>query len=127
MNVKVDVSITRTFVSEHSLPSVGVAERHEHSYELQCGYSAHVDPEVGCSRPLQALAHEVDAVVARLQGNCLNTVLPVPPTAEMLACWILAQLPSEWEWASIKAYDGYTCTVKRNGIGPSLALRCKSP
>ena len=114
--MKVELSITRNFAAEHSLPSVGAAERHTHPYELECGYAADVDPRVGCTKPLQALSAEVDAVVARLDGQYLNDVLPVTPTAEMLAGWILAHLPDEWEWASIRAYGGYTCTVRRADI-----------
>ena len=114
--MKVELSITRRFAAEHSLPSVGAAERHTHPYELECGYAADVDPRVGCTKPLQALSAEVDAVVARLDGRYLNDVLPVTPTAEMLAGWILAHLPDEWEWAAIRAYGGYTCTVRRADI-----------
>ena len=63
------------------------------------------------------LAQQVDAVVGRLNGQMLNRVLCVPPTAEMLACWILAQLPAQWEWASVRAYGGYTCRVRRADLG----------
>lgn len=126
MSVKVEVSITRTFVASHSLPNIGVAERHEHSYELDCGYSARVDPRRGCARPLQDLAQEVDAVVTQLQGSDLNALLPLPPTAEMIACWVLTRLPEEWEWASIKAYDGFKCKVLRQDLG-DVADRAGDP
>lgn len=112
MSIAVEVSITRKFTAAHSLPGIGVAEAHEHSYEVECGYRAHVDDQLGCSRPMQALAVEVDGVVAQLDGRSLNDVLVVP-TAEMLAAWILRQLPDYWEWASIRAYAGFKCTVRR--------------
>jgi len=92
--VKVDLSITRTFVAEHSLPDGGMAEPHAHDYELTCGYVAEIDPALGRGKPVQELGAQVDAVVGRLNGQMLNRVLCVPPTAEMLACWILAQLPA---------------------------------
>jgi 6-pyruvoyl-tetrahydropterin synthase len=122
MTIRVDVSIRRTFVAEHSLPAIGVAEPHAHTYELRCGYTAEVDPAAGCARALQVLEAEVDRVVSRLAGRDLNAVLSMPPTAEMLACWILAQLPATWQWAAITAYGGYTCRVERADIAPLLPL-----
>ena len=122
MTVRVEVSIRRTFVAEHSLPAIGVAEPHAHSYELTCGYTAEVEPGAGCARPLRELETEVEDVLARIKGADLNAVLPAPPTAEMLACWILAQLPAIWQWTSITAYGGYTCRVGRSDIEPLLAL-----
>lgn len=124
MSVRIEVSITRSFVAEHSLPDGGMAEPHEHRYEVTCGYAANVDPGVGRGRPVQALGAEVDAVVGQLDGQMLNRVLPVVPTAEMLACWILAQLAGEWEWAEVHAYGGYRCRVGRADVEPLFdALR----
>ena len=122
MKLTVEVSITRTFVCAHSLPGLGVAERHEHSYVLECGFSADVDPHAGCVEPLQELARDVDAIVGRLGGAYLNDMLQVPPTAEMLASWVLAQLPPVWEWASIQAYDGFRCKVRRADIAQWLEV-----
>jgi 6-pyruvoyl-tetrahydropterin synthase len=62
---------------------------------------------------MQELTDDIDAVLSRIHGKYLNDVLPVPPTAEMLACWILAQLSSYWEWVSIHAYDGFMCKIER--------------
>ena len=120
MNPKVQVAIARTFVAKHSLPGLGVAERHEHVYHLECGHSAEVDGARGCAKSLQEMAAEVDGVVSRIDGEYLNDLLPVPPTAEMLACWILAQLSPEWEWASIRAYDRFMCKVDRAHVLPWL-------
>jgi 6-pyruvoyl-tetrahydropterin synthase len=122
MTVRMELSVLRTFVAAHSLPAIGIAEQHEHTYELRCGYAAHVTPAAGCTRPLQELTAEVDDVLSRIDRKDLNTALPVPPTAEMLACWILAQLPLTWDWASITAYGGYTCRVVRADIGSCLPL-----
>lgn len=118
MNPKVEVSITRTFVAEHSLPLVGVAERHKHSFTVECGYAAEIDADLGCTRPMPELARDVDAVLSRLDGKYLNDVLPVPPTAEMIACWTLAHLSPYWEWVSVRAYDGFMCKVERRSILP---------
>lgn len=120
MNVRVELSLSRTFVAYHSLPAIGVAEPHAHAFELNCGYSVDVEPDAGCARPLQELEAEIDSVVSRMEGSNLNALLAVPPTAEMLAGWILAQLPAIWQWASITAYGGYTCRVERADIEPLL-------
>lgn len=122
MTVRVELSIERTFTAEHSLPGIGIAAPHAHTFELNCGYVVDVDPGAGCSRPLQELEAEVGAVVSRLDRSNLNALLSVPPTAEMLACWILAHLPATWQWASITAYGGYTCRVDRAHIEPLLPL-----
>ena len=113
MSPRVEVSITRTFEAEHSLPGVGAPERHKHAYSVECGYAQKIDPRLGCAMPLQDAAGEVSAVVSRLDGRYLNDVLPGPPTAEMLACWILGQLSPQWEWVSIRAYEGFMCKVSR--------------
>jgi hypothetical protein len=122
VTVHVELAIKRTFMAEHSLPSIGVAVPHAHAFELSCGYSVDVEPGTGCNRPLQELEAEVGTVVSRIEGSNLNALLSVPPTAEMLACWILAQLPAVWQWASVTAYGGYTCRVKRADIERLLPL-----
>ena len=116
MKARLELSLARTFTARHALPGIGFPEPHEHTYELRCGYVDTVSSDEGCTRPLQELEREVDAVVEGLQGNDLNAVLPVTPTAEMLVCWILAQLPERWEWASITAYGGYTCKLRRSDL-----------
>ncbi|HYC48679.1 MAG TPA: 6-carboxytetrahydropterin synthase [Burkholderiales bacterium] len=111
-----EISLTRTFEAEHSLPAIGVTERHAHSYDVECGYAARVDPQIGCARPLQELAADIDRVIEPLRGSYLNDVLEAAPTAEMLACWILARLPAPWEWVAIRAYGGYRCTIRRSDL-----------
>lgn len=120
MNPGIEVTITRTFEAEHSLPSVGAAERHKHVYSLECGCFGEIDPDRGCARPVQELRFDLDAVLSRIEGKYLNDVLPVPPTAEMLACWILAQLSPYWDWVSIRAYDGFMCKVERRHVLPLI-------
>ena len=121
MNPRIRASVSRTFVAEHSLPGVGVTERHRHTYRVECGYCHEIEPSLGCTRPLQDVRKEMDAVVNRLAGQYLNEVLPVPPTAEMMACWILANLPAYWEFVTIRAYDGFECRVDRSDLAPEWA------
>ena len=121
MSPRIEISITRTFEAEHSLPGVGATQRHKHSYSMECGYSAEIDSELGCARPMQDVSREVSDVLSRIEGTYLNDLLPGPPTAEMLACWILAQLSSHWEWVVIRAYAGFMCRVTRKELSPWLA------
>jgi len=116
MSPKVEISITRTIEAEHSLPGVGAAEPHKHAYQVECGYTQAIRADLGCARPMQDAGSEVSDVLSRVEGRSLNDVLPGPPTAEVLACWILAQLPAHWEWVSIRAYDGFMCRVSRNEL-----------
>lgn len=121
MSPKIEISITRTFEAEHSLPDVGAAERHRHAYTVECGYSEEIRPELGCARPMQQIDAEISGVLSRVEGQYLNDILPGPPTAEVLACWILAQLPLHWEWVSIRAYDGFMCRVTRAAMTSSVS------
>ena len=120
MNPRIEVAITRTFEAQHSLPRVGAAQSHKHTYTLECGCFPEIDPDLGCARPMQELTRDLDAVLAMIEGKSLNDVLPVPPTAEMLACWILAQLSPYWDWVSLRAYDGFMCKVERRHVLPLL-------
>ena len=126
MKARIELSLARTFVAVHSLPTIGVAEPHEHTFELRCGYSAVVDAEGGCERPLQQMTDEIEAVISLIERGDLNAVLAVPPTAEMLSCWILARLPDRWQWAAITAYGGYTCRVERAELEDVLPLMGRS-
>ena len=126
MIVRVEVSLARRFVATHGLPEIGIAEPHQHTFEVECGYCAQVDAGAGCERPLQDIEAELDAVISQIEDKDLNAVLPVPPTAEMLACWILARLPERWQWAAITAYGGYTCEVARSEAQDFLATLRRS-
>ena len=113
MNPKVQVSITRSFVADHSLPEVGVAKRHAHEYSVECGYAAPIDPARGCTRPMDEMLRDVEGLVDQLRGRYLNDVIAGPPTAEGIAAWILHRLPPHWEWVAIRAYGGFMCRVDR--------------
>ena len=119
MSPRVEISITRTIEAEHSLPAVGAPERHKHAYHVECGYTQAIRSDLGCARPMQDVSREVSDVLARIEGCFLNDVLPGPPTAEVMACWILAQLPMHWEWVSIRAYEGFMCRVTRSALSPT--------
>lgn len=113
---RVECRVTRLFDAEHSLPQVGNPERHRHSYWLECGYFHEINPIRGVTKSMQEMLVDVDEIVARLRGQYLNDVLPVTPTAEFLACWILAQLSEYWDFVVIRAYNGFECKAERKNM-----------
>lgn len=117
---RVYAQISRKFRAAHSLPSVGVAEVHEHDYEVTCGWHHEINPQRGVTKRLQDMERDVDPIIAALLSQpTLNEVLPVPPTAEMLACWILAQLPPYWGFVEVRAYNGFACRIERGDMTQS--------
>jgi len=111
------------------LPLVGKAERHRHSYWLECGWHHEIRPDYGCTKAMQDMGKDIDPIVERIRGAYLNDVLPVPPTAEMLACWILVQLPPYWDYVMIRAYSGFMCKIERKYMTNAWhqKLRSSSP
>lgn len=120
MTPTLEISITRSFEAEHSLPGVGVPARHAHRYTVEAGYAHAIDAALGCARPMQDAEADLERVISRVEGRYLNDVLPGPPTAEVLACWMLAQMAPYWEWIAIRAYDGFRCRLERKHLAPWL-------
>lgn len=104
---KVQVTVTTTFAATHSLPLIGVAEPHEHEYRVSAGWLHEINPQNGCTDTLQSMRTDLEEVVTRLRGKHLNDVLPFPPTAEIVALWILAQLTAEWSFVEVAAYGDF--------------------
>jgi 6-pyruvoyltetrahydropterin/6-carboxytetrahydropterin synthase len=93
--MKFTVSKTFSFEAAHSLPHLPVGHKcrhiHGHSYVV----------EVFCTGPLDARGFVIDyaeisaamkPIVAQLDHQNLNDILPVPTTAENVGRWILEQL-----------------------------------
>lgn len=93
--MKFTVSKRFAFEAAHSLPHLPVGHQcrnvHGHSYVV----------EIFCSGPLDERGFVVDfaeisaamkPLLARLDHQFLNDVLPVPTTAENLGAWIMGQL-----------------------------------
>lgn len=109
---RVEARVTRRFRATHSLPGLGNAAPHSHDYEVVFGYCQEINPTRGVSKcSLSELLAEVDATVALVDGKDLNAVLPVTPTAEWLACWLLVNVGCDanrrtytWEFVIVRAY-----------------------
>jgi 6-pyruvoyltetrahydropterin/6-carboxytetrahydropterin synthase len=93
--MKHTVSKRFSFEAAHSLPHLPVGhkcrELHGHSYVV----------EIHCSGPLDArgfvidfaeISEAVKPLIARLDHQNLNHVLPMPTTAENLAAWLMTEL-----------------------------------
>lgn len=93
--MKFTVSKRFSFEAAHSLPHLPIGHKcrnvHGHSYLV----------EIFCTGPLDARGFVVDfaeisdamkPVLARLDHQFLNDILPGPSTAENLGAWIMEQL-----------------------------------
>ncbi|CAB4121256.1 COG0720 6-pyruvoyl-tetrahydropterin synthase [uncultured Caudovirales phage] len=109
---KVRISHTLKFYAEHSLPEIGVAERHGHEFTLTAGWLHEINPYHGCTKPMQDIRKDLAEVVVLLDSKYLNDVFRHPPTAETMACWIMARLPEYWDFVRIEAYDGFSAEVQ---------------
>lgn len=115
----------RSFSAVHSLPLVGATEPHRHTYSVRAGYLREISPQTGCTKAIQDASAALDAVIAKLTDENLNEVLPVPPTAEMLACWVLAQLvrpgghhriAENWDFVEVRCYGDSIFRIERSMI-----------
>ena len=113
---KVRCSVTAKFTAEHSLPELGVATRHSHDYAVIAGWTHEINPYSGCTKSLQDMRRDIDEIVLLLAGKYLNDVFKFPPTAETMACWIMARLPEYWDFVRVEAYEGYTAEVSANSM-----------
>jgi 6-pyruvoyl-tetrahydropterin synthase len=113
---RVECRVTRIFDAEHSLPQVGNPEPHRHSYWLECGYHHEINPIRGVTKSMQEMLVDVDEIVVNIKDKYLNDVMPVTPTAEFLACWVLSQLPEYWDFVIIRAYGGFEARADRKNM-----------
>lgn len=105
------VSVDRVFAAMHSLPDLGVEEPHAHEYRVRAGFTHEINPSAGCTMPMQTMVASLDIVLAPLRTcKLLNEVLQ-PPTAEVMAQWILQRLPPYWQFVEIECYEGFRVRV----------------
>lgn len=113
----IEADITIKFGAVHSLPAIGVAELHWHLWEVTAGWKHEINPHNGCTKPMQSMRDDLAAIIRRLEDKNLTTVFaPYPPTAETLACYVMAKLPPYWNHVEVRAYDGYRVRVEGNSM-----------
>lgn len=121
---RVEARISRTFQADHSLPQFGMPERHRHPYWVEFGYAHEINPTTGVAKnSVGDLLTECDAVIARVADKYLNDVLPVTPTAEWLACWLLANVGCDenrvsyvWDFVVVRAYGCLEVRAQRSAL-----------
>lgn len=111
---KVTISVSRHFSAEHSLECQ--PERHVHEYRITCEASHEINPAQGACKSYADWSRDVDLIVDRLRGSYLNSMFPLAPTAEILACWVLAKLPPYWDAVTIDCYEGFRARIDRHNI-----------
>ncbi len=113
----VEADVTVKFGATHSLPSIGVGEIHYHLWEVTAGWRHEINPHMGCTKPMQDMQKDLDALLAPLKDKNLSTVFaPYPATAETLACYVMAKLPPYWTYVEVRAYGNYRVRVEANAM-----------
>lgn len=108
---KITSSVERLITATHSLPDIGAAEPHEHKYLVRAGWTHEINPTRGCTKSMAEMEHDFFGVVSQLDGADLNVVLPFAPTAETMACWVMARLPAFWQFVEIECYGSYKVRI----------------
>jgi 6-pyruvoyl-tetrahydropterin synthase len=114
---KVTASITLRFFATHSMPKIGgpSAEPHVHDYEVCFGWTHEIRPTHGYTHELGEQRPKFIALVDRLREKHLNDVLPMQPSAEVIALWLLAQTePAYCDHVIVRTYDGYEARADRD-------------
>lgn len=113
----VEADVTIKFGATHTLPMIGVKDIHWHLWEVTAGWRHEINPHHGCTKPMQEMHKELDALLAPLRDKNLSIMFaPYPATAETLACYVMAKLPAYWTYVQVRAYDNYRVRVEANSM-----------
>lgn len=113
---KVTGSIRFDFHAEHSMPRIGkeCEERHRHQYCVTFGWTHEIQPMYGYTHEYMKQRREFEEIIARVATKYLNDILPVQPSSEYLALWLLAQTQAAYcDHVSVHAYGNYTVRADR--------------
>ena len=120
----VEASVRTQFEASHSLPGLGVAEPHSHVWQVRAGWRHEINPHMGCTKPMQSMQQDLQALVKKLEGADLSKKFgTLPATSETIACWIMAHLPAYWMFVEIEAYSGYRVRVQADALRAAWAAR----
>jgi 6-pyruvoyl-tetrahydropterin synthase len=115
---KVTGQIRFEFDADHAMPRIGKGCecRHTHHYVVQFGWTHEIMPPQGFTHEYMKQRNEFAELIERVSGQYLNDVLPMQPSAEVLAMWLLARTePAYCDHVIVQTYDDYTVRVDRNG------------
>lgn len=113
---KVTASIRFDFHAEHSMTRLGkeCAVPHRHQYSVHFGWTHEIQPMSGFTHEFAKQRREFQLLIDRVAGKYLNDILPMQPSAEVLALWLLAHTePAYCDNVVIETYGGYTVRVDR--------------
>lgn len=114
---KITGQIRFEFTADHAMPRIGKGCecRHTHSYAVTFGWTHEIQPMYGFTHELMKQRTELADIVSRVSGQYLNDILPMQPSAEVLAMWLLAQTqPAYCDHVIVQAYGDYTVRVDRS-------------
>lgn len=122
---KLTCSVERKIYALHELPgSIGNFKQHGHDYLIRAGWTHEVNPMKGVTKPMQAWRAELDEILDLLDRRDLNMAMePWTPTAENLACWIMARLPSYWQFVEIECYEGFRVRITADSMRSEWAAQ----
>jgi 6-pyruvoyl-tetrahydropterin synthase len=110
-------SIRFEFDADHAMPRIGCGceIRHTHHYAVTFGWTHAVQPFYGYTHEVMKQREEFRELVDRVRGQYLNDLLPMQPSAEVLALWLLAQTePAYCHYVAVQTYDDYEARADRS-------------
>jgi len=114
---KITGQIRFEFDADHAMPRIGKGCecRHTHHYAVTFGWTHEVQPFYGYTHEFMEKRDEFRELVDRVRGQYLNDILPMQPSAEVLALWLLAQTePAYCDHVIVQTYDDYTVRIDRS-------------
>ena len=108
-DMKWTVTKAFTFEAAHSLPHLPLGHKcrnlHGHSYRVVVGCSKWALDERGFVIDYAELSAALDPIIARLDHQNLNEILPFKTTAENLAAWLYNKLSPELPVDFVEFYE----------------------
>ena len=113
---KVTGAIRFEFDADHAMPRIGKGCecRHTHRYIVSFGWTHEIMPRFGYTHEVTEPRQDFADLIARIAGKFLNDILPMQPSAEVLALWLLAQTePAYCDHVTVQTYGDYTVRADR--------------
>jgi 6-pyruvoyl-tetrahydropterin synthase len=113
---KVTGEIRFDFHAEHSMPRIGseCEERHRHQYCAIFGWTHEIQPMQGYTHEYRKQRADFEQIIARVSAKYLNDIIPMQPSVEALALWLLAQTQAAYcDHVAVRAYGNYSVRVDR--------------
>lgn len=114
---KVTGQIRFEFQAEHSMPRIGkeCAARHAHDYVVWFGWTHEIQPTSGFTHEYQKQNEAFRSLITKVRGQYLNDLLPMQPSAEVLALWLLSNTePAYCDHVIVETYEGYRVRADRS-------------